>query len=100
MLEMKKKYKWQEIVEEYPGKWVIISNVKEKAGKIKTCRLIEVCNYEEKGEIIRKYLEKGIKFECVRTTWRGFEEDALEEILRGDNFPDCTRFLRSIEMGI
>ena len=100
MLEMKKKYKWQEIVEECPGKWVIITNVKEKAGEIKTCRLLEVCNYEEKAEIIRKYLEKGMKIECLRTTWRGFEEEALEEIIKGNSLPDCTRFLRSIEIDI
>lgn len=98
MLEMNKKYNWQEIVKEYPGKWVIITNVKEKAGEIKSCKLLEVCSYEEKADIIGKYLDKGIKFQCVRTTWRGFEEAALEEIIKGNSLPDCTRFIKSIEI--
>lgn len=82
MLELNRTYRWKDIVKEYPDKWVVLTSVNEKAGEIKTCKLLEVCSYEEKADIIVKYLDMGIKFECVRTTWRGPEDEALEELLK------------------
>jgi macrodomain Ter protein organizer (MatP/YcbG family) len=62
--------KWEEIVKEYPDSWVIITDVKESDGEIKTCKLLDVCTKDNKHEYIKKYLNSDLKFECQRTTFK------------------------------
>ena len=71
MLQMGKKYAWSEIVEAYPDKWAFITDVKMKDGEILTCKLLAVCNAEERYMYVRQYLKDKIKFECERTTFNG-----------------------------
>jgi hypothetical protein len=68
-LELNQVYMWNEIVERYPNLWVIITDVKEKNGEIKTCKLLNVCKSDETHILIKKYKGLGIEFECVRTTF-------------------------------
>ena len=63
-------YRWEEIVKAYPDSWVIIADVKESNGEIKSCRLLDVCTKANKHEYIKKYLNAGLKFECQRTTFK------------------------------
>jgi hypothetical protein len=64
-----KLYKWSDIALEYPDKWAIITDIKEKDGMIETCKLISICTQDEKAELIKKYKKQGLKFECERTTF-------------------------------
>lgn len=68
MLEFNKTYTWEEIVKNYPDLYVFITNVKEQDGEIKTCKLLNVCNKENKSIFVKKYRDSGISFECCRTT--------------------------------
>ncbi|MCM1145015.1 MAG: hypothetical protein NC318_07520 [Blautia sp.] len=70
MLKMNSTYTWEEITREYPDLWVIITNVKESAGEIKSCKLLDVCTKGDKYKYIEKYLNSNIKFECHRTTFK------------------------------
>lgn len=70
MLKPNNVYKWEEITRAYPNMWVIITEVKESNGEIKSCKLLDICTKNNKHEYIKKYLDKGIKFECQRTTFK------------------------------
>ena len=70
MLKLNNIYTWNEIVTNYPNLWVIITDVKESDGEIKSCRLLDVCTKTNKHEYIKKYLNSDIKFECMRTTFK------------------------------
>ena len=70
MLKQNTTYRWEEIVKAYPDSWVIITEVKESNGEIKSCRLLDVCTKANKHEYIKKYLDTGLKFECQRTTFK------------------------------
>ena len=70
MLKTNNVYTWDAIVKEYPDLWVIITEVKESDGEIKSCRLLDVCTKANKHEYIKKYLNSGLKFECQRTTFK------------------------------
>lgn len=69
-LELNRKYNWQEIVETYPDLYVIITDVKEHAGEIQSCKLLDVCTKQDKPKYINKYLNSNIKFDCCRTTFK------------------------------
>jgi len=71
MLKMNKTYTWKEITKAYPDLWVIITDIKESGGEIKTCRLMDVCEADERAVYVKKYINSGIKFKCERTTFRG-----------------------------
>lgn len=70
MLELGKVYKWTEIEQEYPNLWVCITDVKEVDEAIDTCRLLDVCTFENKSDYMKKYASMGIEFECQRTTFK------------------------------
>lgn len=70
MLTLNTVYTWEEIVKTYPDTWVIITNVKESNGEIKSCKLLDICTKANKHEYIKKYLNTNIKFECKRTTFK------------------------------
>ena len=70
MLRMNSTYTWEEITKAYPDLWVIITDVKESAGEIISCKLLDVCSKDDKHNYIDKYLNSNIKFECHRTTFR------------------------------
>ena len=59
---------WKEIVEKYPDMYAFITDEKECNGEIKTCKLLDVCIFEEKSDYVKKYIDSGIKFLCLRTT--------------------------------
>lgn len=69
MLRMNDIYTWKEITKEYPDLWVIITNVKEQNGEIETCKLMDVCHADERAIYVKKYLNLGVRFRCVRTTF-------------------------------
>lgn len=69
MLKMNHTYKWEEIEKEYPDLWVIITDVKEKAGEIKSCKLLEVCTADERAKCVSKYINLDIELRCERTTF-------------------------------
>lgn len=85
-LELNKKYTWQEIVDAYPDLWVLITNIKEKAGEIVTCKLIDVCTADERADCLRKYEDLHVKKRLIRTTYRDWQDEAFEEFLK-----DCER---------
>ncbi|MCM1219505.1 MAG: hypothetical protein NC548_33920 [Lachnospiraceae bacterium] len=68
-LELNKKYNWQEIVQTYPDLWVIITEVKERAGEIKSCKLLDVCTADERANYMSKYINLNIELRCERTTF-------------------------------
>jgi hypothetical protein len=63
-------YTWDKIAEAYPDLWVIITDINEEDGEIKSCKLLAVCNSDETHVQIKKYKELEMKFECVRTTFK------------------------------
>lgn len=68
-IDQNKVYKWADIALEFPNKWAIITDVKEKDGLIYTCKVLNICTQDEKAKLIKMYKETGIKFECERTTF-------------------------------
>lgn len=71
MLKKNSIYTWKEITREYPDSWVIITDIKESAGEIKTCKLMDVCKANERAAYVKKYMDSGKKFKCERTTFKG-----------------------------
>lgn len=70
-LELNKVYKWEEIVKAYPNMYALITNIKEYAGEIKSCKLLDVCTADERAEYVQKYMHKNIKLKCQKTTCDG-----------------------------
>lgn len=71
MINLNKTYTWEEITKAFPDTWVIITDIKEKNGEIKTCKLLDVCSADERAVYVKKYINSGKKFKCERTTFRG-----------------------------
>lgn len=69
MLKMNRTYKWEEIEKEYPDLWVIITDVKEHAGEIKSCKLLDVCTADKRADYMNKYIKQDIELRCERTTF-------------------------------
>lgn len=69
MLEMNNTYTWKEITKEYPDLWVIITDVKESAGEIKSCKLLDVCSADERATYVSKYINLDMELRCERTTF-------------------------------
>ncbi len=67
-LELNKVYQWSEIEQAYPDLWVIITNIKEHAGEIISCKLLDVCTANERANYVSKYIGSGVKTRLVRTT--------------------------------
>ncbi len=68
-LKLGEVYKWQEIVDAYPDLWVIATDIKEHAGEVISCRLLDVCRTNERAERISKYINSGITVRFIRTTF-------------------------------
>lgn len=71
MLQLNQTYKWTDIVNHYPDKWAVLTDVVRADGEIKTCKLLAICSKEEKNQYYDKYLGTNIEFQIVRTTWKG-----------------------------
>ncbi len=69
LMEINEVCKWTSIVKKYPDMWVFMTDVKEKNGQIDTCRVLAICNHSEKAKYISLFKDKGINFECERTTF-------------------------------
>lgn len=69
MLKLNTIYTWDTIVKEYPDLWVIITDIKEHSGEIKSCKLLEVCTADERAACVQRYKNLEIKFRCTRTTF-------------------------------
>lgn len=67
-MELNKYYSFDEIKEAYPNKWAVLTEVKEKNGDIVKCKLLDVCNVSELHIYRKKYKDKGIIVDCIRTT--------------------------------
>ena len=68
MLELNQIYSWNEIVQCYPDKWAVLTDVVRVDGEIKTCKLLDICTKAEKHLYRQKYIDLGIKFQIQRTT--------------------------------
>lgn len=68
-LKLNERYDWNTISSTYPDMYAIITDVVMENGGIKYCTLLDVCSFEEESVYIEKYLKKGIKFSCERTTF-------------------------------
>lgn len=62
---------WSKIVKQYPDMWVFITDVHENNGEIESCRLLRVCSHDERAKYIKEYMDSGVEFQCVRTTFSG-----------------------------
>ena len=71
MLELNQIYSWKEIVDQYPDKYAVVTDIVRTDGEIKTCKLLAICSKEEKYFYYNKYLGAEIEFQIVRTTWKG-----------------------------
>lgn len=70
MLESDKIYNWNDIVNSYPNMWAFITDIEEDDdGMIQSCRLLAICSYEKKENYVVQFMEQGIDFDCVRTTF-------------------------------
>ena len=56
MLEHGKVYKWDDISNEYPNMYAIITDIKRHGGTIDTCRLLEIVPFENMEETAIRYL--------------------------------------------
>ena len=43
--------------------------IKERAGEIITCRLLDVCTADERADYVSKYINLDIDLRCERTTF-------------------------------
>lgn len=62
-------YSWESISLAYPNKYAIITDVERDKGVILKCKLLEVVPYSKKTETVLRYMDSGISFDCVRTTY-------------------------------
>lgn len=62
---------WQEFVEFYPDKWVILRDVEEEGSTIISAILVEVCTDEEIDERFFEYIKDGKRYEKRRTSELG-----------------------------
>ncbi len=69
MIETGKVYKWKEIAKEYPNMYAIITDVKRKNEMIQSCKLLKIVPYKERSKTVCYYMDLGIDFDCVRTTF-------------------------------
>ena len=69
MLKHGEVYKWSEITKEYPNKYAIITEIDKKDGVIQSCKLLEIVPFEKEEETVCHYMDLGIDFDCVRTTF-------------------------------
>ena len=67
MQNINKTYEWTDIAKKYPNMWAFITDVKEKNGVIKKCRLLVICSFEERDSVEEDFIKKGKP--CVRTTF-------------------------------
>lgn len=68
-LETGKVYDWSVISTVYPNMYAIITDVQEEDGLIKRCKLLEIVSYEQEEQVVCRYMDLGIDFDCVRTTF-------------------------------
>lgn len=69
MLELGKTYRWSDITEKYPNMYAIITDVIRKNEMIQSCKLLKIVPYEQEEETVCHYMDLGIDFDCVRTTF-------------------------------
>lgn len=78
---------WDEIVKQYPNKWVFLKNVhRDKSGDIVSFELLKVCSKAEKPKWLKYYMNGTEKFECIRTTFNAPNVVLNNNIKEGD---DC-----------
>lgn len=69
MVSGEEKSAWSDLVEKYPDKWIIYTDVDiVKDDRLFLCRVLEVCDDSVRSERKLYYLEKGIKAIATRTT--------------------------------
>ena len=69
MIENGKVYQWEEITKAYPNMYAIITDVARKDEMIQSCRVLKIVPYEQEEETVCYYMDSGIDFDCVRTTF-------------------------------
>ena len=66
-----KEYTWDELVELFPSKWVILKNAKLDKSDVETGILVGVCSDGEKDGIVLNNLKQGHHYDYFRTTEDG-----------------------------
>lgn len=62
-------YTWEEVVQIYPDKWVVMENVNsDEAGFIGSGELIAVGDFDEVNDFVAECYDSGRKIESQRTT--------------------------------
>ncbi len=49
--------------------YAIITDIEKEDGIIRTCRLLEIVPFEREEETVIRYMDLGVDFDCVRTTF-------------------------------
>ena len=68
-ISLNKTCNWPSIEEQYPNMWAFITEVKEQDGNIIRCKVLDLCTYDERAVLEKKYKDSGISFDCVATTY-------------------------------
>ncbi len=67
-----KYYTWEQMVEMFPDKWVVVENAKLDSGRfIEAGELIAICDDNEVDKFIIECYEMGKKIDYERTTEEG-----------------------------
>ena len=65
----KEKSAWSELVRKYPDKWIIYTDVDiVNDDRLFLCRVLEICDDNDRSERKLYYLTKGIKAIATRTS--------------------------------
>lgn len=68
-LKSSNRFAWSELVEKYPGKWIIYTDVEiVNDERLFLCTVLEVCNDDTRSDKKLQYLSNGIKAMAMRTT--------------------------------
>lgn len=72
ILELNKRYTWEQIVEAYPELWVFLTESDFKDGyNVKSGVLVAVSTFEKREATHVRLHNENIKFVCRRTTFAG-----------------------------
>ena len=67
-----KRYTWDELVKDFPEKWVILKDATVVKSSIKDGILVDVCEDEQIDDRSLEFIEKGLDYYYARTTYDPF----------------------------
>lgn len=76
MLEFGKRYTWDEIVEAYPNKYAIVTDIEDgKDRPVESAILLDVSDFNEMDSKVLKFTERGIK--CSWFWTKGYIQEGV-----------------------